>query len=313
MAESPVPLTSPDLIKPRSALARFAQARPLTFFFLLAYAWSWTLWAIMLPAFHSSAVEAKFYFLPLTLFLGGAFGPTVAALLTRWLGHRDLRICSVWTGWRNLIAGLALGLPCFFIVAVAAPAVALTKAGIAALHWHALLQWSTYGINFSTFLGGPVSEEPGWRGFALPRLQARFGAFRASVILGALWAGWHLPLFLLPGWSSASPWQFLLIVTGISFFLTAAANIAKFGVLVAIVLHAFFNTSSAMVNAIALDLPRRSHDMTIFAFLVFGCGLTFGLVALRSRSCGGTALAVASMAQKSNSAGRLWRTSGRNL
>ena len=270
-----------QFVKRESAPVRFARTSPLTFFFLLAYTWSWTIWAIMLTANGSAAIEASFDFLPLTLFIAGAFGPTVAALTIQWLAHRNLKICPVWTGWRSLITGLVLGLAFFFCITVAGPARATTKAPFAALHWPALLHWSTYGINFSTLLGGPLNEEPGWRGFALPRLQSRFGAFYASAILAALWAGWHLPLFLLSGWISASPWQFLLILIGISFLFTAAANASRFSVLVAIVLHAFFNTSSAMVNALTHNLPERSHAMLIYTFCVFGSGLSFGLIALR--------------------------------
>jgi membrane protease YdiL (CAAX protease family) len=53
------------------------------------------------------------------------------------------------------------------------------------------------GILLST----PVQagEEIGWRGFALPRLAVRMGFARASLVLGIVWAGWHLPQFFLAG------------------------------------------------------------------------------------------------------------------
>src|SRR5215210_4285066 len=52
------------------------------------------------------------------------------------------------------------------------------------------------------FAGGPVFEEIGWRGFALPRLQLLHGPLVGSLILGALWGLWHLPLFLIPSWDT---------------------------------------------------------------------------------------------------------------
>ncbi len=98
------------------------------------------------------------------LFLTGAFGPTVAALITRWLTDRDLKICHTWTGWGSLATGLVFGLGAFFVVTLLAPSAAIVKAPVYALHWASLLHWSTYAFNYSTLLGGPVPEEPGWAG-----------------------------------------------------------------------------------------------------------------------------------------------------
>jgi membrane protease YdiL (CAAX protease family) len=57
---------------------------------------------------------------------------------------------------------------------------------------------SYLGYFVLVFFAVGLPEELGWRGFALPRLQARFGPLRGSLILGVLWAGWHLPFFLTP-------------------------------------------------------------------------------------------------------------------
>lgn len=56
----------------------------------------------------------------------------------------------------------------------------------------------TYLISFVAifFLGGPLPEEIGWRGFALPRLQSKFGPLKATLLLSVLWTFWHLPHFL---------------------------------------------------------------------------------------------------------------------
>ena len=51
------------------------------------------------------------------------------------------------------------------------------------------------------FLDAGLGEELGWRGFLLPRLQARYSALIASIIVGIVWGLWHLPLFMLEGMS----------------------------------------------------------------------------------------------------------------
>jgi uncharacterized protein len=92
------------------------------------------------------------------------------------------------------------------------------------------------------FIG--LGEEPGWRGFALPQLQARYSPLRASLILAPLWTLWHLPLI-----GNEFPWPivlpFVLSVFGATFMLTWVFNGTKGSVLLPMLLHATVNTVGA--------------------------------------------------------------------
>ena len=82
---------------------------------------------------------------------------------------------------------------------------------------------------WTLLLGGPLAEELGWRGFAFPLLRDRTNALVSSLIIGALWGLWHLPLFLLPGTS-----QYLLVTQhppGIPWFAGFVVQTAALSVL----------------------------------------------------------------------------------
>ena len=81
----------------------------------------------------------------LSLFLVGAFGPTVAALVTQWLAYRNLKICHIWTGWKALVVGLAAGVSCFVIATVICPALSLVRALVKELDRPALAHLAPHG------------------------------------------------------------------------------------------------------------------------------------------------------------------------
>lgn len=103
-------------------------------------------------------------------------------------------------------------------------------------------------------VGGPFFEEPGWRGFALPRLQAQLGPLAGTLVLGALWGAWHLPQFLLPGWADqngglhpSSIAVFLLTVLSVAIIMTWIFNHTQGSLLLAMAAHASVNTAQVMV------------------------------------------------------------------
>ncbi len=111
--------------------------------------------------------------------------------------------------------------------------------------WYLMLA-ATVG---STLVGGQTGEEIGWRGYALPRLAARFGLGGGSVVLGLLWAGWHLPLFFVPEASTFNQSfpLYLLQVTALSVAMAWLYAKTRGSLLPVMVLHAAVNNTKDIV------------------------------------------------------------------
>jgi membrane protease YdiL (CAAX protease family) len=115
------------------------------------------------------------------------------------------------------------------------------------------------------FIHGGISEEPGWRGFALPRLQARYSPFTASLILGIIWAVWHAPA-RFGGIEAKSlentiiEWVLIVFVT---FIFTWFYNRTKGSILVTALLHASMNTSARFIPATPAAI------LLLVAFMIF--------------------------------------------
>jgi membrane protease YdiL (CAAX protease family) len=116
----------------------------------------------------------------------------------------------------------------------------------------------------------PLAEEPAWRGYALPRLQARFGALRASLVLGVGWAAWHALMFVLQG---MTPEIFVVAVVNIvagSFVFSWLYNRTSGSVLVAVLAHAGAH----------VDNPARALPGDPTPFIGFTAALCVAAVAL---------------------------------
>lgn len=94
---------------------------------------------------------------------------------------------------------------------------------------------------YTFFFGAGTNEEPGWRGFALPRLQLKFSPLIASIILGLIWGFWHTPIYL-PQYSSFIQYGiFLLNTIKIAIILTWLYNRTGGSVLATALLHTIGN------------------------------------------------------------------------
>ena len=140
---------------------------------------------------------------------------------------------------------------------------------------------------FTLFLaGGPLLEEGGWRGFALPRLQRLHGPLVGTVILGALWSLWHLPLFVGPlaltgpdtTFASVSITFVLFTIglIGLSVVMTWVLNNSGGSVLMAILLHAAFDQGPAF----AAFFPSTTPYYIPVSFQGMGIAIVFSVAAL---------------------------------
>jgi membrane protease YdiL (CAAX protease family) len=94
-------------------------------------------------------------------------------------------------------------------------------------------------------------EEIGWRGYALPKLQARHGALIASLIIGVIWAFWHVPKFLTAGSAQDySFWLYLLDTIALAILFTWVYNNTKSSLLLVTLFHAALNTSAVFLPII---------------------------------------------------------------
>jgi membrane protease YdiL (CAAX protease family) len=226
---------------------------PIISFFVLAYVLSWSMWIVY--AFNIT-------------FLGPilGIGPFLAAIIiTAFTGGKEKlkALLSRMVRWRVgvLWYAAALGLPvAVYLFAVSLNLFFGASASTAEQFgsWYLIFPLFAFSLLFP--LGGAFGEELGWRGYALPRVQARLWALYAALIIGVIQTAWHLPLFI----SDPSDPSYLvgLIVgyMGLGILATWVFNNTRGSVLLAMVLHASFNTNAAFFGAMftGAELLRMS-------------------------------------------------------
>lgn len=101
---------------------------------------------------------------------------------------------------------------------------------------------------FIVFFGGGLNEEPGWRGFAVPRLQPRFSPLVAGLIIGVIWSTWHFPLHatgVVEGGLASFPFRFVYNVPlGVLF--SWLYNRSGGNLFACVLLHASYNSASTI-------------------------------------------------------------------
>jgi len=232
---------------------------PLASFFVMAFLFSWV---SVLPRILNQELPVEPF-----LILGAFVGPTLSALIVTIMsgGRKGLgAFARSYIQWR---VGIVWWLIVLFGILVALNLVAVMFLGSSVLTEFL----GNLGVILPTYLItliigvilGPLWEEAGWRGFALPRLQERVGPFTGSIILGVLWAVWHIPGYF-GGWMESTFLALLVYCIGFSILATWVYNHTRGSILLMILLH---SSSNAAISVGTKVLPANlSNVMQAFVF-----------------------------------------------
>ena len=260
---------------------------PLFFFFLMAYAFSWialipgilSVWGIMPGVYAIWSVVSSFA------------GPPVAAIIMTNItegkaGLRSLRdrLKQHRAGWQWYLF-ILLGIPVLLLLGIIIqPAMFASFQGLTPT---LLVTYPVYF--FVVFFGVALPEEIGWRGFALPRMQPRYGPLWGTLLLGFLWCFWHLPRFLAPD-QGGGPGTglatfltnfpiFFLFIMALAIITTWVFNHTKGSVFIANLLHTSVDTPFVVWVPLFLAINMTSQDL----FALIGLGVPALLILILTR------------------------------
>jgi len=228
------------------------------------------------------------------IFLLGVFAPALVAIgLTAVQDGREgvARLLSRIGRWQVAAR--------FYLFAVTY--LVVIKLTAAVLHRAVLGVWPTFGDTPWPLMLGAIlastlvqaGEEVGWRGYALPRLAASVGLGGASVVIGFIWALWHLPLFLIPGTGSdgQSFPIYLLHVTALSVAMAWLYWKTDGSLLLVMLMHASVNNTTDIIPA---AVPGASNPFSFAgsSTAVYTIVLSWLLAAVLLKQMRGARLAV---------------------
>jgi CAAX protease family protein len=281
LGEGRVDMTTADNASQRQGAARggLLARYPLIFYFVIAYGFSWVVWVPL--ALSKDGAGLLSFRSPIgasaSVVVASFVGPFLSAFIMTGITEgregidRLLRRCVLWRVGLGWYLFALIGIPLILALGVIAlPGAMASFTGLASLApprpWLSLIIY--------VFFHGPLGEEPGWRGFALPRLQRLYGPLVGSLILGTLWPLWHLPYFWVPAWNFPptllNVGLFVISSIPLTIVMTWVFNNTKGSVLMAILVHLTFDFTFVILNLLFTAPIVTDYGSTLPVFIGLG-------------------------------------------
>jgi membrane protease YdiL (CAAX protease family) len=244
----------------------FLRRHSLLLGILLMFAITWTV--------HLSMAGVLPLRIPFPLSLLGGWGFAVAAVIMTWLTLGGAAVVALlkrfllwrigWKWYASLLiipGAYLLGILAHALVTGVPPDFRQTTAHAATGSFASALLF-VLPVFLADMLGN--GEECGWRGYALPRLQNRYSALYSALVVGLIWAVWHIAVYIRsfnPAWY---PWYVVSVIAK-SVLIAWAYNGSKGSLLLATMYHAMWNTAAVFMP---LSGQVSAGDIGIYAYVV---------------------------------------------
>jgi membrane protease YdiL (CAAX protease family) len=250
----------------------FIVRRPLLVYFVLSYTFFWGFLILIMSILgilrlQPDALPA--WAMPIIGILGSWMPNLAAVIVTGVLAGREgiRQLLGKFFAYRIAVRWYIVALLPFLLAFVAAGLYRLAGGAVPGNMGLSAGFWA--GLIIMNLLQGATGEEAGWRGFALPRLQETHEPVKASLILGFIWNFWHLPLWLLSGYSGLDLLIYVLAfsisIISLTFLLTWISSKTPNSLVPIVITHFSFNASLNLVDARGLGLGQTLPLLVITA------------------------------------------------
>ena len=227
--------------------AKAFEARNLMFYFLIALGLPWIsglLFILGVLKFPEDGSGLDFVNLvTIILYMLQMISPSLAAFVVTALTEGKPGVRVLWGRFWNRNLSIKWLLVALLFVPTARLIANIIIRTLAGQNYPFIVPDLTLSLFISSFITTAMAEEFGWRGYVLPRFQARWSALTSSIILGFIWASWHYPGIFMPRayLYQRNVWEFTLWIILVSVIYTWIFNNTNGNVLAVILFHTMTN------------------------------------------------------------------------
>lgn len=256
-------------------------------FFIITFLWSWFFWGLAIlvgggglqdiSGLTISGIGTVFHF-------AGAFGPTVGAFISLRTINGKASIKPFIKSFLSLKFGWKVWLSIFFVLGVSTLVAWIIPEFFGkdriSTYLPSIYVFPVYLLLMVFFGGG--QEEVGWRGYILPFLEKRFGLIIGSLILGIVWAVWHLPLWFVHGSTQVymNFLSFMFMCIGYSYFFSWVVETSGNRLLSGLFAHGTANAFIPLFPTLIMENNVSQIRWWIYTLLIF----TIGIIIVTTRT-----------------------------